>query len=92
MGIYIIIYRFLITSFISLYIFILDLKQIEDRINDNTYSKLSEFIGDMTKIFDNCRYYNSKESKFYKCAETLESYFVQKIKDFRASVVKPQND
>lgn len=64
-----------------------DLKQIEDKLNNGVYSKLSEFIGDMTKIFDNCRYYNPKESSFYKCAETLESYFVQKIKNFRESVV-----
>lgn len=56
-------------------------------MNKNIYSKLSEFIGDMTKIFDNCRYYNPKESSFYKCAEALESYFVQKIKNFRESVV-----
>ncbi|KAM7358275.1 nucleosome-remodeling factor subunit NURF301 E(bx) isoform 2-T3 [Cochliomyia hominivorax] len=65
----------------------MDLKQIEENLNNNTYSKLSEFIGDMTKIFDNCRYYNPKESSFYKCAEALESYFVQKIKNFRECVV-----
>lgn len=56
---------------------------IESKINDKTYSKLSDFIGDMTKIFDNCRYYNPKESPFYKCAEALEAYFVSKIKFFR---------
>ncbi|XP_046808257.1 nucleosome-remodeling factor subunit NURF301 isoform X2 [Lucilia cuprina] len=65
----------------------MDLKQIEENLNKNIYSKLSEFIGDMTKIFDNCRYYNPKESSFYKCAEALESYFVQKIKNFRECVV-----
>uniref|UniRef100_A0A1A9ZBU0 Nucleosome-remodeling factor subunit NURF301 n=1 Tax=Glossina pallidipes TaxID=7398 RepID=A0A1A9ZBU0_GLOPL len=65
----------------------MDLKQIEEKVNKNIYLKLSEFIGDMTKVFDNCRYYNSKDSSFYKCAETLESYFVQKIKNFRESVV-----
>ncbi|XP_073840777.1 nucleosome-remodeling factor subunit NURF301 E(bx) [Musca autumnalis] len=68
----------------------MDLKQIEEKLNKCAYNKLSEFIGDMTKIFDNCRYYNPKESSFYKCAETLESYFVQKIKNFRESVVSHQ--
>lgn len=48
---------------------------------------LSEFIADMTKIFDNCRFYNPKESPFYRCAESLEGYFVQKIKNFRESLV-----
>lgn len=63
--------------------FILDLQTIELRINDRSYKKLSEFIGDMTKIFDNCRYYNPKESPFFKCAESLETYFVHKIKCLR---------
>lgn len=44
---------------------------------------LSEFIGDMTKIFDNCRYFNPKDSEFYRCADGLESFFAQKIKYFR---------
>ncbi|XP_046429162.1 nucleosome-remodeling factor subunit NURF301 isoform X3 [Neodiprion fabricii] len=61
----------------------MDLQTIELRINDRSYKKLSEFIGDMTKIFDNCRYYNPKESPFFKCAESLETYFVHKIKSLR---------
>ncbi|XP_018571402.1 nucleosome-remodeling factor subunit NURF301 isoform X2 [Anoplophora glabripennis] len=61
----------------------MDLQMIENKINDKRYTKLSEFIGDMTKIFDNCRYYNPKESPFYKCAESLEAYFVNKIKCLR---------
>ncbi|XP_043274049.1 nucleosome-remodeling factor subunit NURF301 isoform X2 [Venturia canescens] len=61
----------------------MDLQTIELRITDRSYKKLSEFIGDMTKIFDNCRYYNPKESPFFKCAESLETYFVHKIKSLR---------
>ncbi|XP_064211218.1 nucleosome-remodeling factor subunit NURF301 isoform X5 [Tribolium castaneum] len=61
----------------------MDLQKIENKINDQSYTKLSEFIGDMTKIFDNCRYYNPKESPFFKCAESLEAYFVNKIKCLR---------
>lgn len=64
-------------------LFLSDLQMIEGKINDQVYTKLSEFIGDMTKIFDNCRYYNPKESPFYKCAESLEAYFVNKIKCLR---------
>lgn len=63
-----------------------DLNQIETRINTKWYKTLSDFITDMTKIFDNCRYYNPKESQFYKCAEGLEAFFVQKIKQFRDNV------
>lgn len=64
-----------------------DLQKIELKILENGYTTLSEFIGDMTKIFDNCRYYNPKESPFYRCAESLEGYFVQKIKFFRENLV-----
>ncbi|XP_046680998.1 nucleosome-remodeling factor subunit NURF301-like [Homalodisca vitripennis] len=65
----------------------MDLQTIELRITDRQYKKLSEFIGDMTKIFDNCRYYNPRESPFFKCAESLEAYFVQKVKGLRDKLV-----
>lgn len=64
-----------------------DLQKVETKINNKEYNKLSEFIADMTKIFDNCRFYNPKESPFYRCAESLEAYFVQKIKYFRENLV-----
>lgn len=64
----------------------LDLQKVESKINDRNYNKLSEFIADMTKIFDNCRFYNPKESPFYRCAESLEGFFVAKIKHFRESL------
>lgn len=70
----------------------MDLKKIEKKINAQIYTKLSEFIGDMTKIFDNCRYYNPKESAFYKCAESVEGYFVQKIKNFRETVANSSSN
>lgn len=63
-----------------------DLQKIEQKITAQDYVKLSEFIGDMTKIFDNCRFYNPKESPFYRCAESLEGYFVQRIKHFREAL------
>uniref|UniRef100_A0AAR2JA20 Bromodomain PHD finger transcription factor n=1 Tax=Pygocentrus nattereri TaxID=42514 RepID=A0AAR2JA20_PYGNA len=63
----------------------MDLSTIEQRIQKRFYSKLTEFVADMTKIFDNCRYYNPSDSPFYQCAEFLESFFVQKLKAFKAS-------
>lgn len=65
-----------------------DLQKIETKINNKSYNKLSEFIADMTKIFDNCRFYNPKESPFYRCAESLEGFFLQKIKTLRESLVE----
>lgn len=69
----------------------MDLQKVENKVNSKTYNTLSEFIGDMTKIFDNCRYYNPKESQFYRCAESLESFFVQKIKFFRENLVEKKS-
>ncbi|XP_064180343.1 nucleosome-remodeling factor subunit BPTF [Anguilla rostrata] len=63
----------------------MDLATMEDRAQKRYYSKLTEFVADMTKIFDNCRYYNPSDSPFYQCAEVLESFFVQKLKAFKAS-------
>uniref|UniRef100_A0A8C2PYX1 Bromodomain PHD finger transcription factor n=1 Tax=Cyprinus carpio TaxID=7962 RepID=A0A8C2PYX1_CYPCA len=67
----------------------MDLSTMEERIQKRFYSKLTEFVADMTKIFDNCRYYNPSDSPFYQCAEFLESFFVQKLKAFKASRLKP---
>ncbi|XP_071445006.1 nucleosome-remodeling factor subunit NURF301 isoform X3 [Hetaerina americana] len=66
----------------------MDLQTIELRINERSYDRLSEFIGDMTKIFDNCRYYNPRESPFYHCAETLESYFAARLKCLREKLLE----
>lgn len=63
----------------------MDLSTMEERIRTRYYKKLTEFVADMTKIFDNCRYYNSSESLFCKSADALEKFFVQKLKAFKAS-------
>jgi nucleosome-remodeling factor subunit BPTF len=65
-----------------------DLKQIESKIANHEYVCLADFIKDMTKIFDNCRYYNHRDSTFCKCAEDLEAYFIQKLNFFRDDLVK----
>uniref|UniRef100_A0A3Q2ZLU2 Bromodomain PHD finger transcription factor n=1 Tax=Hippocampus comes TaxID=109280 RepID=A0A3Q2ZLU2_HIPCM len=63
----------------------MDLSTMEERLQKRKYVRLTEFVADMTKIFDNCRYYNPSDSPFYQCAEVLESFFVQKLKGFKAS-------
>uniref|UniRef100_A0A2M4BEU5 Putative bromodomain-containing protein n=2 Tax=Anopheles marajoara TaxID=58244 RepID=A0A2M4BEU5_9DIPT len=70
----------------------MDLRKIESKIETRSYQMLSEFIGDMTKIFDNCRFYNPKESSFFRCAESLESFFVAKIKFFRENLVDKKEE
>lgn len=62
---------------------LIDLKKIEHKLSTKQYTKLAQFIGDVTKMFDNCRYYNGPKTTFYNCAESLEGFFVNKIKAFR---------
>lgn len=58
---------------------------METRLQKRHYHKLTEFVADVTKIFDNCRYYNPNDTPFFQCAEVLEAFFVQKLKGFKAS-------
>ncbi|VVC31946.1 Hypothetical protein CINCED_3A007015 [Cinara cedri] len=61
----------------------MDLNCIGKKVTNKKYKTLTEFIRDMIKVFDNCRYYNPRESQFYKCAEILEQFFVSKLKNLR---------
>ncbi|XP_050535545.1 nucleosome-remodeling factor subunit NURF301 isoform X2 [Daktulosphaira vitifoliae] len=61
----------------------MDLNCIGKKVGEKKYKNLTEFIRDMIKVFDNCRYYNPRDSQFYKCAEILEQFFVMKLKNFR---------
>jgi len=64
----------------------MDLRTIETKIQERRYQRLLEFIGDVTKIFENCRYYNAKESNIARCATSLESFFVPRLKILRNSM------
>lgn len=58
----------------------IDLSKVEERLNSKSYACLESFVSDVTKIFDNCRYFNQRDSPYYRCAEVLESFFVQKLR------------
>jgi len=57
----------------------MDLQTVDLRVSEKVYSRLRDFIGDVTKIFDNCRYYNAENSEFYKLANGLELFFKEKV-------------
>ncbi|XP_072022226.1 nucleosome-remodeling factor subunit BPTF-like isoform X2 [Amphiura filiformis] len=59
----------------------MDLSVVEEKVKKKDYNKLHEFMADVSKIFDNCRYYNPSDSPFYQCAGVLEKFFVQKVKE-----------
>uniref|UniRef100_A0A2S2Q1D7 Nucleosome-remodeling factor subunit n=1 Tax=Sipha flava TaxID=143950 RepID=A0A2S2Q1D7_9HEMI len=64
----------------------MDLNCIGKNVANKMYKTLTDFIRDMIKVFDNCRYYNPRESQFYKCAEILEQFFVAKLKNLRDKI------
>lgn len=64
----------------------MDLRTVEQNLTASKYTTLQQFVNDMTLIFDNCRYYNSKESTFYSCADLLEAFFVQKMKLYKEAL------
>ena len=57
-----------------------DLLTVQRRVDARQYAHLEDFVKDVMKIFDNCRYYNPPSSSFYRCAEGLESCFVEKLR------------
>jgi len=64
----------------------MDLQTIEGRVNYNQYNCLAEFIGDITRIFENCRYFNPQGTGVAKAAENLEAFLAQKIEGVREKV------
>lgn len=56
------------------------------KVNYQQYTYVGDFVKDVTKMFDNCRYYNAPNSPFYKCAEILEIFFVDKMKQLKAKL------
>lgn len=68
-----------------------DLSQIETNLDAHEYRRLSDFIKDVTKIFNNCRLYNPPDTPFFQCAEVLETYFVQRLKALKDKFLHAQS-
>ncbi|CAH2087898.1 unnamed protein product [Euphydryas editha] len=58
-----------------------DLRTMGERLKARYYSSRRLFIADMARIFSNCRLYNSPDTDYYRCANTLEKYFQAKMKE-----------
>ncbi|RWS03005.1 histone acetyltransferase KAT2B-like protein [Dinothrombium tinctorium] len=59
----------------------MDLKTMSDKLKNKCYVNKKLFIADMMRIFSNCRAYNSPDTEYVKCANTLERFFVNKMKE-----------
>ncbi|KAL1116884.1 hypothetical protein AAG570_005353 [Ranatra chinensis] len=59
----------------------MDLKTMLERLKSGYYATRRLFIADMMRIFNNCRVYNSPETEYYMCANTLDRYFQAKMRE-----------
>lgn len=63
-----------------------DLQTIRNKVEFGQYQSVNDFVKDVTKMFDNCRYYNAPNTPFYRCADVLEIYFVEKLKSLKSKL------
>ncbi|XP_054164345.1 histone acetyltransferase KAT2A-like [Oppia nitens] len=59
----------------------MDFKTMTDRFKNKYYINKRLFNADINRIFQNCRAYNSPDTEYYKCANTLERFFINKMKE-----------
>lgn len=52
-----------------------------ERLKARYYVSKRLFIADMTRIFTNCKLYNSPETEYYQCSVNLQDYFHSKMKE-----------
>nr|CAB3229620.1 uncharacterized protein KIAA1211 homolog [Phallusia mammillata] len=53
----------------------MDLSTIETKLDDRIYKKVTEFMADITLMFNNCRLYNGPESEYTQVANELDKLF-----------------
>ena len=54
---------------------------MNERLKANYYCNKRLFIADMKRMFTNCRAYNAPETEYYNCANILERFFINKLRD-----------
>ena len=69
--------------------FPMDLKTMTERLKANYYVNKRLFIADMKRMLANCKAYNAPETEYYNCANTLDRFFQNKLKDY--GLIEKQN-
>ncbi|XP_030375226.1 histone acetyltransferase KAT2A [Scaptodrosophila lebanonensis] len=59
----------------------MDLKTMGERLKKGYYQTRRLFMADMARIFTNCRFYNSPDTEYFRCANSLERYFQTKMRE-----------
>lgn len=61
--------------------FPMDLRTMSERLKNRYYVHKRLFIADMNRIITNCRSYNKPDTEYYKCANVIERFFNNKMKE-----------
>ncbi|KAJ2819737.1 histone acetyltransferase, partial [Coemansia sp. 'formosensis'] len=64
-----------------------NLMTLESNVDENKYPTLEAFIDDTRKIFLNCKNYNGEGTRYWRCATSLEKFFDDKVREWRARSV-----
>ncbi|KAJ3126220.1 histone acetyltransferase [Nowakowskiella sp. JEL0407] len=59
----------------------MDLATLSKLVASDKYNTLDEFVTDARKIFNNCRLYNEDGTPYFKCANKLEKYFNERLRE-----------
>lgn len=59
----------------------MDLQTMGERLENGYYVTKKLFVADMSRIFSNCRIYNSQDTQYYASAGIVEKYFQSKMKE-----------
>lgn len=58
-----------------------DFSTMEHKLDNNQYPVVDDFVSDARLVFDNCRLYNAEDSVYHKCANALERYLNEQLKE-----------
>ena len=62
--------------------FPMDLKTMSERLKSKYYVNKRLFIADMKRMLANFKAYNSPDTEYYNCANSLDKFFQNKLKDY----------
>ncbi|KAJ5217221.1 hypothetical protein N7468_010229 [Penicillium chermesinum] len=66
----------------------MDLSTMEEKHEQDMYPTPQDFIKDATLIFDNCRRYNNETTPYAKCANKLEKFMYQQIRNIPECILR----
>jgi ATP-dependent helicase STH1/SNF2 len=70
----------------------IDLKSIEEKLNQKDYTELEGLVDDLKLVFHNAKEYNDELSQIYKDAQILEQYVLECLEHAKAQIALKKRD